>query len=297
MGVMTSVVERLRGDAPVFSVEFMPPRDLADESVLWRSIRELEPFDPAYMSITYGAGGTSRDGTIRNIARVAKETTLVPMAHLTAVNHSVAELRNVIGWYAAVGVRNILALRGDPPGDPYGDWVAHPEGLSYAEELVSLVRSLGDFCVGVSAFPYGHPRSPDLDADTHHLVRKFNAGADFGIAQLFFEAEDFLRLRDRVAAAGCDALLIPGVMPLTTPRTLHTTIKLSGAPCPQSLLNRLEPLEDDPKAFRAEGLDVVTELCERLIAEGVPDLHFYTFNRSKATREVINRLGLVPART
>ncbi|NIH87940.1 methylenetetrahydrofolate reductase [Amycolatopsis granulosa] len=293
---MTSVIERLRGDSPAFSIEFFPPRDPADEAVLWRSVRELEPLDPAYLSITYGAGGSSRDGTIRSIARVATETTLVPMAHLTAVDHTVAELRNVIGWYAAVGVRNILALRGDPPGDPYGDWVPHPQGLCYAEELVSLVRSLGDFCVGVSAFPYGHPRSPDLDTDTKYLVRKFRAGADFGIAQLFFEAEDFLRLRDRVAAAGCDALLIPGVMPLTTPRTLHTTIRLSGAPAPRRLLDRLEPLAGDPKAFRAEGLDVVTELCERLIAEGVPDLHFYTFNRAKATREVVRRLGLVPAR-
>jgi methylenetetrahydrofolate reductase (NADPH) len=293
---MTTVVDRIRGDRPVFSVEFFPPRDAADEATLWRSIRELEPFDPAYMSITYGAGGSSRDGTIRSIARVANETTLVPMAHLTAVNHSVAELRNVIGWYAAVGVRNVLALRGDPPGDPYGEWVAHPEGLNYAEELVELTRSLGDFCVGVSAFPYGHPRSPDLDTDTRYLVRKFRAGADFAIAQLFFQAEDFLRLRDRVAAAGSDALLIPGIMPLTTPRTLHKTIELSGAEAPRPLLDRLEPLAGDPKAFRAAGLDLVTELCEQLIAEGVPDLHFYTFNRSKATREIVNRLGLVPAR-
>jgi methylenetetrahydrofolate reductase (NADPH) len=293
---MTSVVERVQGDGPAFSVEFFPPRDAAEEAVLWRSIRELEPFDPAYMSITYGAGGSSRDGTIRSIARVATETTLVPMAHLTAVNHSVAELRNVIGWYAAVGVRNILALRGDPPGDPYGDWVRHPEGLDYAEELVELVRSLGDFCVGVSAFPYGHPRSANLEADTEFLVRKLRAGADFAIAQLFFEPDDFLRLRDRVAATGCDALVIPGIMPLTTQRTLHTTIKLSGAPAPQRLLDRLEPLSGDPAAFRAEGIDVVTEMGERLIAEGVPDLHFYTFNRSKATREVIHRLGLVPAR-
>jgi methylenetetrahydrofolate reductase (NADPH) len=294
---MTSVVERLQGDGTRFSIEFFPPRDEADEATLWRSIRELEPFDPAYMSITYGAGGSSRDGTIRSIARVATETTLVPMAHLTAVNHSVAELRNVIGWYAAVGVRNILALRGDPPGDPHGEWIPHPQGLTYAEELVELVRSLGDFCVGVSASPYGHPRSPDLDTDTQYLVRKLRAGADFAIAQLFFEPEVFLRLRDRVAAAGCDALVLPGVMPLTTLRTLHTTIRLSGAPAPKQLLERLEPLSDDPKAFRAEGLDVVTELCERLIAEGVPNLHFYTFNRSKATREVVGRLGLVPART
>jgi methylenetetrahydrofolate reductase (NADPH) len=159
-----------------------------------------------------------------------------------------------------------------------------------------LVRSLGDFCVGVSAFPYGHPQSADLDTDTRYLVRKLRAGADFAIAQLFFEAEDFLRLRDRVASAGCDALVVPGIMPLTTLRTLHTSIKLSGAPAPKRLLQRLEPLADDPKAFRAEGIDVVTELCEQLIAEGVPDLHFYTFNRSKATSEVVGRLGLMPAR-
>jgi methylenetetrahydrofolate reductase (NADPH) len=294
---MTSVVDRLRGGGPKFSVEFFPPKDTRDEAVLWRAIRELEPYDPAYMSITYGAGGSKREGTIRSIARVATETTLVPMAHLTAVNHTVAELRNVIGWYASVGVRNILALRGDPPGDVYGEWIPHPEGLTYAEELVTLVRSLGDFCVGVSAFPYGHPRSADLETDTRYLVRKLRAGADFAIAQLFFEAEDFLRLRDRVAAAGCEALVIPGIMPLTTPRTLKTTITLSGAPAPRRLLDRLEPHADDPAAFRAEGVDAVTELCERLLAEGVPDLHFYTFNRSKATREVVGRLGLVPART
>jgi methylenetetrahydrofolate reductase (NADPH) len=293
---MTSVIERLRGDGPKFSIEFFPPRDTADEAVLWKAIRELEPYDPAYMSITYGAGGSSRDGTIRSIARVATETTLVPMAHLTAVNHSVAELRNVIGWYASVGVRNVLALRGDPPGDVYGDWVPHPEGLNYAEELVQLVRELGDFCVGVSASTYGHPRSPDLESDTKYLVRKLRAGADFAIAQLFHDAEDFLRLRDRVAATGCDVPVLPGVMPLTTLRTLQTTIKLSGAPAPAKLLDRLEPLADDPKAFRAAGIDVITELCEKLIAEGVPNLHFYTFNRSKATREVIARLGLVPAR-
>jgi methylenetetrahydrofolate reductase (NADPH) len=294
---MTSVIERLRGEGPKFSIEFFPPRDAADEAVLWKAIRELEPYDPAYMSITYGAGGSSRDGTIRSIARVATETTLVPMAHLTAVNHTVAELRNVIGWYASVGVRNILALRGDPPGDVYGDWIPHPEGLTYAEELVQLVRSLGDFCIGVSAYTYGHPRSPELETDTKYLVRKLRAGADFAIAQLFHDAEDFLRLRDRVAATGCDVPVLPGVMPLTTMRTLQTTIKLSGAPAPGKLLDRLEPLADDPKAFRAAGIDVTTELCEKLIAEGVPNLHFYTFNRSKATREVIARLGLVPART
>ncbi|MBP2334424.1 methylenetetrahydrofolate reductase [Saccharothrix coeruleofusca] len=293
---MTSVVERLSGRAPAFSVEFFPPRDEADELVLWRAIRELEALDPAFVSITYGAGGSSRDRTIRTTGRVVQETTLVPMAHLTAVDHSVAELRNVIGWYAAVGVRNILAVRGDPPGDPHGEWVAHPQGLTYAEELVRLCRELGDFCVGVAAFPYGHPRSADLDTDTRYLVRKLRAGADFAIAQLFLEAEDFLRLRDRVAALGCDVPLLPGLMPLTTPRTLAKTVELSGAPVPPAVARRLEPWADDPVAFRRAGVDLVTEMGQRLLDEGVPGLHFYTFNRSKATREVVGRLGLVPAR-
>jgi len=293
---MTSVVERLHGRSPVFSVEFFPPRDEAEETVLWRAIRELEAFDPAFVSITYGAGGSARDRTIRTTGRVAQETTLVPMAHLTLVNHSVAELRNVIGWYAAVGVRNILAVRGDPPGDPNGEWVAHPEGLTYAEELVRLCRELGDFCVGVAASPYGHPRSTDLDEDTKYLVRKLRAGADFAIAQLFFQPEDFLRLRDRVAALGCDTVLIPGLMPLTTPRTLAKTVELSGSSVPDAVARRLDPYADDPAGFRAAGIDLVTEMGERLLAEGVPCLHFYTFNRSKATREIVGRLGLVPAR-
>ncbi|WP_374999659.1 methylenetetrahydrofolate reductase [Aeromicrobium sp. CTD01-1L150] len=290
---MHKVVDRMRdGEGPAFSVEFFPPRDEADEEVLWRSVRQLEPLDPAYMSITYGAGGHSREGTVRSIARAATDTTLVPMAHLTAVNHSVAELRQVIGEFAGVGVHNILALRGDPPGDIMGEWTPHPDGLHHAHELVELIHELGDFCVGVAAFPYGHPRSDDLDLDTKYLVHKLRAGADFAVTQLFFEADDFLRLRDRVTDQGCDAMLIPGVMPLTTPRTLRKSIELSGTTAPTWLLDRLEPLVDDPAAFRAEGMDIVTELSQRLIDEGVPGLHFYTFNRAKATRELVARLGL-----
>jgi methylenetetrahydrofolate reductase (NADPH) len=289
---MTSVLERVQVGRPVFSVEFFPPRDAEDEQRLWLSIRDLEALDPAFVSVTYGAGGSSRDRTIRTTGRVATETSLLPMAHLTAVQHSVAELRNVIGWYAAVGVRNILAVRGDPPGDPHGAWVAHPGGLTYAEELVRLVRELGDFCVGVAAFPYGHPRSSDVDTDTDYLVRKFRAGADFGIAQLFFLAEDFLRLRDRVAARGCDAILLPGLMPLTTQRSVAKAVELSGAEFPATLAARLAPYADDPTGFRSAGIDLTTELGERLLAEGVPGLHFYTLNRAKATREIVGRLGL-----
>lgn len=291
-----TVVDRLDVDRPVFSVEFFPPKDAAGEAQLWGAIRRLEPLDPAFVSVTYGAGGSSRDRTIRTTERIASDTTLVPMAHLTAVAHSRAELRHVIGSYAAAGVRNVLAVRGDPPGDPLGEWNPHPDGLSYADELVTMVRSLGDFCVGVAAFPYGHPRSTDADTDFERLVAKVRAGADFAITQLFLEPGGFLRLRDRLAAAGCHVPLLPGIMPLTTVRTLHRGPELSGAPLPPDLVARLERFSDDPAAFRAAGMDATAELCEKLLAEGVRGLHFYTLNRSPATVELVGRLGLASGR-
>lgn len=286
------VTQRISGDRPGFSVEFFPPKDQAGEIELWRAIRRLEPLDPAFVSVTYGAGGSSRDRTIRTSARIATDTTLVPMAHLTAVSHTRAELRTVIGAYAAAGIPNVLAVRGDPPGDPLGDWTAHPDGLRYADELVALVRSLGDFCVGVAAFPYGHPRSADPEADLARLLAKIRAGADFAISQLFLEPEGFLRLRDRLAASGCEVPLLPGIMPLTTVRSLHRGPELSGAPLPPDLVRRMEPWVDDPAGFRAEGLDVTAELCGRLLDEGVRGLHFYTLNRSTATVELVQRMGL-----
>ncbi|MDN5857234.1 MAG: methylenetetrahydrofolate reductase [Pseudonocardia sp.] len=289
------MTDRIGVTRPTFSVEFFPPKDAAGEVELWHAIRTLEALDPAYVSVTYGAGGSNRDGTIRAVERIATDTTLVPMAHLTAVSHSVAELRQVIGSFAAVGVPNVLALRGDPPGDPLGDWVAHPEGLEYADDLVRLVRELGDFCVGVAAFPYGHPRSADLDSDLERLVAKFRAGADFGVSQLFFEPEGFLRLRDRLAAAGCTAPVLPGIMPMLSTRMLARAPQLSGAPVPGAFTARLERFVDDPAAFRAAGVEATADLCTRLVGEGVRVLHFYTLNRSTATTELVRMLDLAPA--
>jgi methylenetetrahydrofolate reductase (NADH) len=296
---MTPVIDRLGGGRPVFSVEFFPPRDDAGERALWQAVADFESLDPAFVSVTYGAGGSSRDRTVRITGQIARQTSLVPMAHLTAVNHSMAELRGVIGSYAEAGIRNVLALRGDPPGDPLGEWVAHPQGVRYAAELVRLIRSLGHFCIGVAAFPECHPRSPDVESDVRHLVAKLRAGAQFAITQMFFRPEDYLRLRDRVTAAGADMAavpIMPGVMPITTVRGVQKMAELSGCTIPQPVRDRLAAVGEDPAAVREVGVDVASELCERLLAEGVPGLHFYTLNRSGSTRAVLAQLGMVPGR-
>lgn len=295
---MVTVRDRLAAPGPHFSMEFMPPRDDAEEAALWLAIRRLEPLRPAFVSVTYGAGGSRRDRTIRITERIAAETTLLPVAHLTAVGHSVAELRQVIGSYASVGVRNILALRGDPPGDdPTAEWVAHPQGLDHARDLVALTRSLGDFCVGVAAFPDMHPRSPDLDTDTRHFADKVAAGADYAITQMLFSAENYVSLRDRAVAAGADVPLLPGIMPVTSYRRLLRIIELSGQRMPLDLAERLRAVEGDPVAGREIGMAHAIGMSRQLLDAGAPGLHFYTFNRSRATLEVLSALGLarVPA--
>ncbi len=274
-----------------FSFEFFPPKTDEGERALWQALRELEPLRPTFVSVTYGAGGSTRDRTVRVTARIAQQTTMTPVAHLTCVGASPDELRAVVAQYADAGVRTILALRGDPPGGPGQPWVQHPGGLAHADELVRLIRSLGDFSVGVAAFPDKHPEAVDLEADAVALARKQDAGADFAITQFFFRARDYFELVERAARHGCDLPIIPGLMPVTNLAQISRFAAFSGAALPDELTARFAALGDDPDAVRRLGVEITTALADDLLAAGAPGLHLYTLNRSTATREIYAALG------
>lgn len=270
-----------------YSFEFFPPRTDEGERQLEATLQELADLRPSFVSVTYGAGGSTRDRTHDLVVGIPKLTGLVAMAHLTCAGHSRAELAGILGRYRDAGVENILALAGDPPRD--GD--APRAELEYAEELAALAREVGPFCLGVAAHPEGHPRSPDLASDRDHLAHKLSL-ADFAITQFFFRVDDYVSLVDDLAARGCDAPVIPGVMPVTNVSQVQRFAELSGAAFPSELAERLHAVGDDPEAVRSIGVEVATELCERLLAIGAPGLHFYTLNRSTATREIYRNLGL-----
>jgi methylenetetrahydrofolate reductase (NADH) len=282
---------------PLFSFELFPPKDEPQSRQLWQTVRELESLGADFVSVTYGASGSTRERTIQATEAIALNTTLRTVAHLTCASQSREQLRRVIGSYAAAGVRHVLAIRGDMPGGPREPWVRHPEGLDNATELVALIRELGDFCVGVGAFPDPHPSSLDAELDARILVDKARAGASYAITQLFFRPEDYFALVARVRALGCDLPIIPGIMPITNVRQVTRFAELSGAALPPAVVERVEAVADDDDAVRRVGIEIGTEMSEALLDGGAPGLHFYTQNRSRATREIYANLhGRLPRR-
>jgi methylenetetrahydrofolate reductase (NADPH) len=287
-----SLGEILSSGQRSFSFELFPPKTDDGERMLWQTVREIEALKPTFVSVTYGAGGSTRDRTVRLTGEIAGETTLTPVAHLTCVGASRDELCYVVGQYAAEGVNTMLALRGDPPTGLDTAWQPHPGGLDHAVQLVELIRSLGTFSVGVAAFPEGHPESTDLEQDARVLAMKQAAGAEFAITQLFFRVEDYERLLDSAAAHGCTMPIVPGIMPVTNVAQIERFSALSGAAFPSELAERFSLVADDPAGVVRMGVDVAAEMCERLLQLGAPGLHFYTLNRSHSTIEVYQALGL-----
>lgn len=270
-----------------FSFEFFPPKTDAAQLSLGRTIAELETLHPAFVSVTYGAGGSTRERTRDLVVWMRKETNISPMAHLTCVGHTRADIDAILDTYQAAGIENILALGGDPPTDPAD---VRPSDYEYALDLVEHLRNRGGFSIGVAAHPEGHPRSASRAADRKFLAEKLRH-ADFAITQFFFEAEHYVRMIDELAALGVSKPVIPGIMPVTNRSQVQRMAELSGAVFPAWLADRLDGV-DDADEVRRIGVDAATELCAELLAAGAPGLHFYTLNRSTATREIYANLGL-----
>ena len=271
------------------SFEFFPPRTPEAEAQLERTLVELEPLGPSYVSVTYGAGGSTRDRTHELVVRINRDTSMTAMAHLTCAAHTRAELADVVTRYRDAGVENILALGGDPPKE-----LELPPGeLEHAIELVRLARGIGDFSIGVAVHPEPHPRSPSLESDRRFTAEKL-AEADFGITQFFFEPQHYFELLEALAARGVERPVIPGIMPVLSLAGIKRMAELQGSAFPDWLAERLHAVGDDADAVRRVGIEEATRLCASLLEGGAPGLHFYTLNRSPATREIAANLGLAP---
>jgi methylenetetrahydrofolate reductase (NADPH) len=282
----TRVVDLL-GGGPTFSFEFFPPKTDAEQATLEAALADLEPLNPSFVSVTYRGGRSSRERTTNLVAKLARETSLTPMAHLICVAHTRSELVDILGDFKTAGVVNLLALGGDPPTDEG----AEPGELEYAEQLVDLAREIGGFSIGVAAHPEVHPRSTDRKADRARLAAKLQK-ADFAITQLFFRPDDYAAMIDELKELGVEKPVIAGVMPITNLNNIKRMAELSGAAVPPEIVTRVQAVGDDAEAVRAVGVEIATEFCRDLLAMGAPGLQFYTLNKSTATREIYKNLGL-----
>ena len=277
--------------ATKYSFEFFPPKDQAGEERLWAAMSALEPIAPDFISVTYGAGGSTRDRTIRITSEITERTSIPTVAHLTCVGSTRGELIEILQKYKEAGINSILALRGDPTGGPSAPWVPTVGGFSHADQLVELAMEVGGFEVGVAAFPDVHPASQgDLARDVEVLIRKESLGATFATTQFFFEAKSYQRLVEALAAKGSSLPIIPGILPVTNVKQLVRMSELSGTEIPANILERFSAIEADQEAVQKLGIEIATDLCEQLLELGVPGLHFYTMNTSSATLEIYRKL-------
>ncbi len=279
------------GSKPTFSFEFFPPKDVEGETRLWSAIESLESISPDFISVTYGAGGSTRDRTIRITSEITARTKIPTVAHLTCVGSTREELIEILGKYREAGITSILALRGDPVGGPRSPWQTTPGGFDHADQLVALASEIGGFTIGVAAFPDGHPASGgDFKKDIDVLLEKERRGATFATTQFFFEVEKWIELVESLAAQGSTMPVIPGILPVTNVKQLKRMAELTGTPLSSKLTSSFEKVEDNPDDVRKVGVDIATEMCEKLIAAGAPGIHFYTMNTSTATREIFERI-------
>jgi methylenetetrahydrofolate reductase (NADPH) len=276
------------------SFEFSPPRTEAAERTLWETVTRLTPLHPSFFSVTYGAGGSTRQRTHETVARLKSETGIDAAAHLTCVAATREEIDAVARAYWDAGIRHIVALRGDPPSGMGGKYSAHPGGYENAAALVAGLKRIGDFQISVAGYPEKHPDSPDATADLENLKRKVDAGADRCITQFFFDADDFLRFRDSAAAAGIHVPIVPGIMPVTNFQGITRMAGLCGARVPAWLAEMFQGLDDDLETRRMIAATVAGDLCRRLHAEGVDQFHFYTLNRADLTFAICHLLGVRP---
>ena len=275
-----------------YSFEFFPPKDTQGEERLWAAMTGLEALHPDFISVTYGAGGSTRDRTIAITSHITARTKIPTVAHLTCVGSTKTELIEILGKYREAGITSILALRGDPTGGPSAPWTPTPGGLNHADELIQLADEFGGFTIGVAAFPDGHPASNgDFDKDVDVLIRKEELGATFATTQFFFEADRYTQLVDRLAERGSKLVIIPGILPVTNVKLLHRMAELGGTPIPSQIAEAFAKVENDPAAVRALGVEIATSLCKQLLAAGAPGLHFYTMNSSTATQEIYRNLN------
>jgi len=288
--LIAEAAERL--GSPRVSFEFFPPKTEALEVQLWEAIRKLEQLQPSFVSVTYGAGGSTRDRTHRTVSRIVNETSMQPAAHLTVVGASCAEVDSVLQDYWNAGVRHIVALRGDPPAGVNAQFEPHPEGYANAAALVEGARKVGAFDISVAVHPEKHPASATWAHDIENFKQKLDAGATRGISQFFFDGDAFLRFRDRLAAAGVTAPIVPGIMPVTNVKGLRKMAEGCGASIPGWMIRLFEGLDDDPDTRRLVAAATTAQLCAQLAAEGVEDFHFYTLNRADLTLAICRIIGV-----